>query len=268
MSAVSCGLMPPPPNAPVVTTRSPPKLRSIVSSIEACSDAANTVNSVTTATPTISADAVPAVRRGLRMAFWRASPPVMPRRRATGAPRTDAAGRAATRAEHDRAHHREHRAEPHEGQRVAVAQGGDAASGPRHRRPTGRRPPRGPGTARCARQPRRAAPPAAPPARPCTPGTTPATSVTTMPTAKATAAVPPVTTMPPAGSENPAASKRPLSSPAMSTPAPSPTARRRRPTSDGLGHHRPAGSGPRRAPRARSSAAWRVRWATMIEKVL
>ena len=54
----------------------------------------STVNSVTTPTPTISAEAVPAVRRGLRRAFCRASAPVIPRSRGSGHPRSALAGRA------------------------------------------------------------------------------------------------------------------------------------------------------------------------------
>ena len=52
-----------------------------------------------------------AVRRGLRIAFSRASCPVMWRRRGSGAPSTDAAGRRHDRPEHDDADDREHRAE-------------------------------------------------------------------------------------------------------------------------------------------------------------
>ena len=47
--------------------------------IDARADAANTVMNATSATPIISADAVAAVRRGLRVAFSRASVPAMPR---------------------------------------------------------------------------------------------------------------------------------------------------------------------------------------------
>ena len=62
----------------------------------AFSDAPITVNKVATATPTISADAVAAVRRGLRSALSRASRPPTPRSAAIGAPSTAAAGRTAT----------------------------------------------------------------------------------------------------------------------------------------------------------------------------
>ena len=48
----------------------------------------------TRASPTISADAVWAVRRGLRMEFSRPSRPDIPSRRASGRPMTLAIGRA------------------------------------------------------------------------------------------------------------------------------------------------------------------------------
>ena len=76
------------------TTRSPPNWPRTVSPIDSLTEAPNTVNRDTTATPTISAEAVPAVRRGLRMALRRASAPGMPRRAAPGAPSSPAAGRA------------------------------------------------------------------------------------------------------------------------------------------------------------------------------
>ena len=54
--------------------------------------AANTVTKTTSARPIISAAAVTAVRPGLRMAFSRASRPVIPRRRSIGLPATAASG--------------------------------------------------------------------------------------------------------------------------------------------------------------------------------
>ena len=69
-------------------TRSPPKVRSTVSSSDAFTDEPNVVNSATTAVPTISADALPAVRRGLRIALRRAMRPVWPRSTGSGAPST------------------------------------------------------------------------------------------------------------------------------------------------------------------------------------
>src|SRR6185503_17305219 len=58
-------------------------------------DAPTTVNRAATATPTSSADAVAAVRRGLRSALSRASRPLTPRSAAIGRPSTLTAGRAA-----------------------------------------------------------------------------------------------------------------------------------------------------------------------------
>ena len=58
------------------------------------SDAPNTAMAETRASPTIRADDVWAVRRGLRMEFSRPSRPEMPSRRASGRPMTLAMGRA------------------------------------------------------------------------------------------------------------------------------------------------------------------------------
>ena len=64
--------------------------------IDALVDAANTVMNATRPTPIISADAVAALRRGLRAAFSRATVPAIPRRRGSGAPSTLVNGRAST----------------------------------------------------------------------------------------------------------------------------------------------------------------------------
>ena len=66
---------------------------SSVRSSDALSDAASTVTIATSPSPIMSAEAVDAVRRGLRMAFSRPSLPWIPRRR-IGAPITPASGRA------------------------------------------------------------------------------------------------------------------------------------------------------------------------------
>src|SRR6266480_1155175 len=95
-SRASCGLIPPPPNRPVLTTRSPVNDCDTLLSIDALRDAAKIVNRVTTPTPTMSAAAVPEVRRGFRMAFSRASEPVTPRSHRNGAPMTRLSGRATT----------------------------------------------------------------------------------------------------------------------------------------------------------------------------
>ena len=66
--------------------RSPWKLLSIASAIEALIPAAKTVTNTTSASPIISAAAVAAVRAGLRCEFSRASRPVSPRSLSSGAP--------------------------------------------------------------------------------------------------------------------------------------------------------------------------------------
>ncbi len=81
---------------PWAMTRSARTAVSAVWASEAFTDAPSTVNAATTATPIISADAVAAVRRGLRIALRRARRPARPRSTAIGAPITAAAGRATT----------------------------------------------------------------------------------------------------------------------------------------------------------------------------
>ncbi len=63
---------------------------------EALNDAAMTATAAISATPIISAAAVDAVRRGLRIAFSLASRPGTPRRRASGRPRAPATGRTSS----------------------------------------------------------------------------------------------------------------------------------------------------------------------------
>ena len=63
---------------------------------EDLTEAAKMARKLTRATPIISDDAVRAVRFGLRIAFWRAIAPAVPRNRASGAPRAAATGRART----------------------------------------------------------------------------------------------------------------------------------------------------------------------------
>ena len=78
------------------------------------SDAPNTAMAETRARPTISADAVWAVRRGLRMEFSRPSRPEMPSRRASGRPMTLAMGRATAGRQHGHADEEQHRAQADE----------------------------------------------------------------------------------------------------------------------------------------------------------
>ena len=85
------GVSPKPLFAP--TVRSPANARSTARSIEPRSPAAKIVTNTTSATPTISAAAVTAVRAGLRVEFSRARRPVTPVSRCSGAPMSDASGR-------------------------------------------------------------------------------------------------------------------------------------------------------------------------------
>ena len=72
-------------------------------------DAPITATSVIKARPIISADAVVAVRRGLRIAFSRASTPDMPRKRAGSQPSTRGHRPRDQRAEHGHADEHERR---------------------------------------------------------------------------------------------------------------------------------------------------------------
>ena len=193
MSFASCGLRPAPLKFWSAITRSPPNCLLTVSSIATFTDAANTVNSVTTPTPTMSADAVAAVRRGLRIAFCRASAPVILREPGSGAPSDDGRGPRDDRAEHDDADDREERAEARRRRcspppsaaattRTMPATVNSAPSAEPHLR-----------HAACGRARRRAAPRAAARATRGSPGTTLATSVTSMPTANDQTTVPALT---------------------------------------------------------------------------
>ena len=130
-------------------------------------------------TPIISAEAVADVRRGLRVAFSRASVPAMPRKRGSGEPTTRVNGRAMT------------------GPRIATPMNTTSAPRPtvRRCRPTGPwrsnaaptsvddRAEHGPRLRRrrCSRRRRRAAPRSAPPSPPCGPAGTPRPPSPTMP---------------------------------------------------------------------------------------
>ena len=93
----SSWLSPPPsPNVPESSTKSPWKSVSTALLIDALVDAANVAMKPTRATPIISAAAVDAVRFGLRIAFCRASEPLILVARRIGQPSSRAAGRAST----------------------------------------------------------------------------------------------------------------------------------------------------------------------------
>ena len=96
MAGASAGSSPAPLKSSWRTMRSPSKESSTMSSIDALTDEPNVVNRATTAVPTISAEALDAMRRGLRIALRRARRPVKPRVALAPAPSTAAAGRATT----------------------------------------------------------------------------------------------------------------------------------------------------------------------------
>ena len=105
---------------------------SIDVAIDVLAEAANTVMKATSATPIISADAVAAVRRGLRVAFSRASVPAMPRKR--GQRRTDD---PCERPGDDRTEHRD--TDEHGERTQADRAGPGARQSHRDERSTGRR---------------------------------------------------------------------------------------------------------------------------------
>jgi hypothetical protein len=82
----SAGSIPPARPAPESITMSPAKLRLTAELIDAVVEEARMVMKLTRPTPIISAEALAAVRLGLRMAFSRASLPAMPRNHGSGAP--------------------------------------------------------------------------------------------------------------------------------------------------------------------------------------
>ena len=76
------------------TTKSPTNESPTIDRMELVIEAAKTVMPATSATPTIRADAVRAVRFGLRMEFLLAKTPVVPTKLGRGEPITPATGRA------------------------------------------------------------------------------------------------------------------------------------------------------------------------------
>ena len=99
-------------------------------------------------------------------------------------------------------------------------------------------------------------------------GTIAAIDVTIVPTTIDTTTVRSRTTVPDAGRSTPIADRSPFSPMASPIPASTPTGRRHEPDHDGLDHHRASSPGARWRPSARNRASSRVRWATMIAKVL
>ena len=224
----------------------------------------------TRATPIISAEAVAAVRRGLRLAFSRARWPVAPDSLGTGTPSTLHRRAGDDRAEHE---HAEDDGERRRG-RGATAPVARRRRCRRRRRPRRRR--RRPGRRPCAGARRRCARWRRPAGRRSgamrlarRAGPIDESSVTAMPTTKAVMTVPVVMTTSPLGDlEADGAEQRPQAEGHAARRRPRPTRRgdrrRRAPT-----RAAPTRSTWRRlAPTARSIAISRMRWATMIEKVL
>ncbi len=84
--AGSAGSTPAPPMLAPVMTKSPVKVWSMVALFDAVVEEAKMVMKATRPTPIISAEALAAVRLGLRMVFSRARVPVTPLTRGSGAP--------------------------------------------------------------------------------------------------------------------------------------------------------------------------------------
>ena len=230
----------------------------------AFSDAPITVNKVATATPTISADAVAAVRRGLCSALSRASRPPTPRSAAIGAPSTAAAGRTATGPRTTNPA-RIPTAPAMAGPWPPPAVAAITAPAP----PATSRKPRAERTrdirAGSAASSRRAASGGTREDRSA--GSTPASTVAATPTATASTELEDRSTRPPAGSAKPKPLKTPLSSAAMPMPPAQPTAEPTTPITS-VSASPAAASWRRVPPSARSSADSRPRWAARMENVL
>ncbi len=269
MSA-SLGLtpLPPAPKEGAVTARSPAKDSATVSSSVALMDAPKTVNSVTTATPIISAVAVAAVRRGLRAALRLASVPGTPRSRASGAPSVRTARVAATGPSTTvpaSAASAPAVVSATDGPSLAptTAAGTPPASrtAPSASRSRPDRPLAAPSTAVS----RRAASGAVRPARRA--GSSAEPAATAVPTASGSRTAAALITMPPVGSEKPSAENSALRPVATPMPPSRPPSEASRPTASASARVAPR-TWPRAAPSALSSAFSLVRWATTMAKVL
>ncbi len=248
--------------------RSPISVLSIASSIEPLIPAANTVTNETSASPTISAAAVDAVRPGLRTEFSCASRPGTPPSRSSGAPTTVASG--VTRI----------------GLSSATPRKTATAPTPTQASP-GLRAPEIPSAIAAAPSSPRTAPAAVRRRRsPVVGGTTPSRSPVTGDTrvarsagarAETTAITTPRTrpmmivrgsiTVPVEGRSMPSAANRLLITFAKPIPSATPTAAAPRPIA-AASRMTLARIWRREAPRVRSIANSRVRWATVIENVL
>ncbi len=250
------------------TISSPVTVLSIASSIDPLRPAARIVTKETSASPIIRAAAVIAVRPGLRIAFSRAIRPETPRKRSSGLPTTEAIGRTSL------------------GLSRATPRKTVPAPTPTQASP-GSSTPNSPSRIRAIPSAVRATPIApcrrrwplvsstAPSRSPTTGGTRVARSagisadptVRVVPRSRETITVRLSTTVPSLGRSIPTLSKRAPIAGANAIPAKSPITEATMPiasasTTTAVMIWR------RLAPRVRSSANSRVRWATVIEKVL
>ena len=163
------GSTPPIKPPPESSTMSPVKPLSIALLIDAFVEATKMVMKPTRPTPIINAEALAAVRFGLRMAFSRASSPVMPRSRGSGAPITRLSGSDTVRPEDGHSEEHEQRAGAHHQHRLrdAAEQPDAAAPRCRDRAPPARRRRAASTRTRCCRRRRAASRRSAAPWRPC-----------------------------------------------------------------------------------------------------
>ena len=237
--------------------------------VEALIEAAKMLTKDTRASPIIRAAAVEAVRRGLRMAFWRARVPGSRKARANGQPMTRARGRAISGLR---------MATPKKTTTAPEATLTSRLPSERNRPASSRATPTAvtstPRTIRRLRKPVGAK--AVSGWRAATGGTrvafsagsSAASTVTTRPTTSDTITVRGRNWMPVAGMSAPrnvlSRARRPL---AISTPRPRPTSEATRATMNDSTSTEVI-TWRRLAPRQRSRASSRVRWATMMVKVL
>ena len=237
-----------------------------MSSIDAFTDEPNVVNRATTAVPTISAEALEAMRRGLRIALRRARRPVKPRASPAPAPSTAADGRATTgpRTTNPTSMARA----PSPARAIAPSSSDDADT-------TVAAPAAAitkPAIARVRDAAERSMATSRSAASGATrdalsAGETLATSVVSTPTRPATMIVPVVTTRPAVGSASPAPAINAFNPAARPRPTPNPMAEATTPMIS-ASRATAVTTCRREAPIARSSADSRVRWATRIENVL
>ena len=252
------------------TTACPSSRVSMTSSTVPLAPAAKIDANATSATPTMSAAEVTAVRPGWRTVFSRAKRPVTPKMRSIGRPTTEAIG--ATSLGESSATPRNVNAAPMPRSSSAVespspanrptamparpsaVSSTDSGNASRDERLSGRATPSRSAATGGTRVARRA-------------GARVETSVTRTPTSIDTQIVRPAITMPEEGSSKPTLLKSAFRPAATPIPSTSPAALPRTPsTAPSASTER--STCPREAPSVRSSANSRARWATVMENVL